>query len=257
MSSEYLEPLPTIEELDRMDDLSGPVLYSAEVRRLPHYTPEEETQHIEQARAGSEAARTALLKRCLPWLMAKATVIYTTNELRHSDIMDLVGAAHLDMVEAIPLALAADKPLSYLMSVGALAMKRYCYYGNPLVHPPRFREGQTPDAITTVSLEGPGWPVIATIAGPDVQLTEAEREEWQMQAEDQCVYDALDQLSPRYRETLTAYYGLYGEPTQRAGDIALAQGTNRSTVEHIIRRAKDKVARLVGKVVVRGRVGGA
>lgn len=257
MSSEYIEPLPTIEELDRMDDLSGSVLYSAELRRLPHYTPEEEAQSIAQARAGSETARTALLSHCLPWLMAKATVIYTTCEPRHSDIMDLVGAAHLDMVEAMPLALAADRPVRYLMSVGALAMKRYCYYGDPLVRPPRFREDQVHDTITTVSLESSDWPAMATIAGPDVQLIEAEAEEWQVHEEDQRVYDALNQLSPRHRETLTAYYGLYGQPAKRAADIAAEQGANKKAVEHIIRRAKDKVARQLGPLMVYERVGEA
>jgi len=53
-----------------------------------------------------------------------------------------------------------------------------------------------------------------------VQLTEAEAEEWQVHEEDQRVYDVLNQLSPLHRETLAAYYGLYGQPTMRAADIA-------------------------------------
>lgn len=237
MSSEYIEPLPTIEELDRMDDLSGPVLYSAELRRFPHYAPEAEAQHIAEARAGNEAATTALLKRCLPWLMAKATVIYTTCEPRHSDIMDLIGVAHLDMVEAMPNALVADKPIAYLMSVGALAMKRYCYYGDPLVRPPRYREDRPPyDHAETVSLEGGAWPLIASIPGQDAVLSKSEQEEWRVREEDQAVYNALNELSPHYREILTEYYGLYGQPVKRAGDIAAERGMNKKAVEHVIRR---------------------
>lgn len=74
--SEQIDRLPTIEELNAMPDLSGITLYSAELRRLPHYSREEEAQHIEQARLGDDEAKTALLNRCLPWLMKKATDIY-------------------------------------------------------------------------------------------------------------------------------------------------------------------------------------
>lgn len=71
--------------------------------------------------------------------MAKATVIYTENHPVHSDIMDLVGQANVEIIEALPIALEADNPIRYLMSVGALAMKRYCFYNDPLVKRPRGR----------------------------------------------------------------------------------------------------------------------
>ena len=239
--------MPTIEELDRMDDLSGIALYSAEVRRLPYYSREEMDSAIRQARLGNAEAHTALLNRCLPWLLAKATSVYTQYEPRHSDVMDLLGAAHVDMVEALPLALAADRPITYLMSVGALAMKRYCHYSDPLVRPPRYREDRPLyTEAEVVSLESERWPVIASIAGPEVVLTNPERDEWQLREQDQIVYNALNELSPRYRETLTEYYGLYGRPVKRAGDIAAERGMHKKAVEHVIRRAKDKVAEKLG-----------
>lgn len=247
---EHIEHLPTIEELNRMDDLSGITLYSAELHRLPHYSHEEEAHHIDQARLGDEDARDALIKRCLPWIMAKATNIYMEYGPQHSDVMDLIGAAHLDMVEAMPNALAADKPVTYLMSVGALAMKRHCYYGDPMVRPPRYKEDRPHyDQVEVLSLEHERWPIIEAISGPDVVLTEAELEEWKIREQDQILYDVLNQLNPNYRETLTAYYGLYGHPMQRAGDIAAERGMNKKAVEHVIRRAKDKVAEKLGPFV--------
>lgn len=250
MPHERTDRLPTIEELDRMEDLSGITLYSAELRRLPHYSREEEEYHIAQARLGNDESKTALLHRCLPWMMAKATKIYVEYNPRHSDIMDLVGVAHLDMVEAMPLALAAVRPVKYLASVGTLAMKRHCYYGDPLVRPPRYREDRHYEPVSVVSMEGYGWPIVESIAGPDVLLAEAEQEEWKMQVQDQIVYDALNQLNPRYREVLTDYYGLYGQPMKRAGDIAAEQSIQKKVVEHVIHRAKQKVAEKLGSFVV-------
>ena len=54
------------------------------------------------------------------------------------------------------------------------------------------------------------------------------------------MYSALQQLSPRYRDTLISYYSLYGESTKRIGDIAAAIHMKKA-VDHILRRAKDKL----------------
>lgn len=249
--SEQIDRLPTIEELNAMDDLSGVTLYSSELRRLPHYSHEEEAQHIALARQGDEDARAALINRCLPWLMKKATDIYVEHAPVHSDIMDLIGAAHLDMVEAMPNALAANKPVTYLMSVGALAMKRHCHYGDPLVRPPRYGDNRPQyDQIEILSLEHERWPVIESIPGRDMVLTEAELEEWRIREQDQAMYEALNQLNPNYRETLSEYYGLYGRPAKRAGDIALERGMQKKAVEHVIKRAKDRVAEKLGPLIL-------
>src|SRR2546430_2409019 len=102
MSSEYLLPL---EQLQQMDDLSGSTLYSAEVRRIPFIAREEQPTYVEAARNGDNEARNALLLNCLNWTMTKAASIYRDREPAHSDLMDLVGHAHLKMLEALPKAL--------------------------------------------------------------------------------------------------------------------------------------------------------
>src|SRR5579872_6024835 len=78
------EPLPlhpshtmlTVEELNRMDDISGSTLYSAETRRLPHIPRQEQQPLIAAARQGNTEARDALILTCLNWTMARAARIY-------------------------------------------------------------------------------------------------------------------------------------------------------------------------------------
>lgn len=231
----------TIEELNHMDDISGPVLYSAELRRLPFLTPKAEAQHITKAQAGNDESRSALLSHCLPWLMAKAVAVYAERRPSHSDVMDLVGQANLEMVEALPNALQADNPVRYLMSVGVLAMKRYSFYNDPMIRRPRRRPDDY-EHPTMASLEAGEWPLLENIAMPDISLTREETEEWKIREQDKIIYAALQQLSPHYRDTLVAYYGLYGQPAKRAGDIAKELQKNKKAVEHTLRRAKDKVA---------------
>lgn len=245
----HLECMPTIEELDCMDDISGPVLYSAELHRLPFYTPEEEADHISQARAGNEESQAALLTLCLPWLMVKATTIYFAYHPMHSDVMDLVGHANVEMVEALPNELQARSPVKYLMSVGAFAMRRYCYYNDPLIKRPRY-QGRENALPTTVSLESGDWPFIESLAAPNVSLAENEAAELKMQVQDQIVYDAMQRLSPRYRSVLTNHYGLYGQPVKRPGDIAEELGVSQSAVEHVIKRAKIKTAAILAPYVL-------
>lgn len=224
-----------------MDNISGPVLYSAEVRRLPFLMPEEESQHIAKAQAGDEESRSALVSRCLPWLMAKAAAVYAENRLLHSDVMDLVGQANVAMVEALPNALQADNPVKYLMSVGVLAMKRYSFYNDPMIHRPRHRPDDY-EHPTTISMEAGEWSLLGNITIPDIYVGQEETEEWKMCEQDQIIYQALQQLSPHYRDTLIAYYGLYGHPAKRAGEIAEELQKNKKAVEHTLRRAKAKIA---------------
>jgi RNA polymerase sigma factor (sigma-70 family) len=233
--------MPTIEELNLMEDISGITLYSAELRRLPLLTPEEEEQHIAEAKIGNEEARATLLSRCLPWLISKATSIYVEYQPRHSDLMDLVGQANVEMVEALPHALTADNPIRYLMSVGALAMKRYCFYNDPMVRRPR-RQSDDYHHPTTVSMEQHEWPLAETLASPDMYLTSEEAEEWKIREQDKLIYNALQQLNPRYRDMLTTYFGLYGQPAKRAGDIAEELHLKKKAVEHVLHRAKHCVA---------------
>src|SRR5712692_5815964 len=106
----------TTDELEQLDDLSGSALYSVEVKRIPYLTRDEEAACIEAARTGSLQARNELICDCLYWTLLKATATYQERTPPHSDLMDLVGHAHVTLLEAFPKALAADKPVKYLMS---------------------------------------------------------------------------------------------------------------------------------------------
>src|SRR6184192_3965432 len=162
----YRETLPTTAELDRMEDLSGSVLYSAEVKRIPFIPREEQPAYIEAARSGDEAAGQRLVVNCLNWTMTTAASVYRDRGPAHSDLMDLVSHAHLKMLEALPKAVHADDPMRYLMSVSALEMRLYCTYEDPLVKRPRWRlKDDTHPA--TVSLEAGTKPPVETIAVTD------------------------------------------------------------------------------------------
>src|SRR5438067_13593371 len=161
------ETLPTLDELKRMDDLSGSTLLSAEVKRITLLAREEQPAYIEAAQVGDTDATHALILNCLNWTMTKAASIYRDREPAHSDLMDLVGHGHLKMLEALPKALHANDPTRYLMSVSALEMRLYCTYDDPLVRRSRWRP-KSDNHPTTVSLEAGTMPPIHAIAAPDV-----------------------------------------------------------------------------------------
>src|SRR5690349_881282 len=108
MPGEYML---TTDELDQLDDLSGRVLYEAEVQRIPYLTPDERDAYIAEARLGSQEARNQLITDCLHYTLYKAKATYQERRPAHSDVMDLVGHAHVKLLEALPTALAADKPM--------------------------------------------------------------------------------------------------------------------------------------------------
>src|SRR5438046_2030010 len=128
MPSEML----TIDELDQMDDLSGSALLRAEVQRIRYLTPGERDNYIAAARSGNEEARSALLTDCLHFVLYKASVTYQERRPPHSDMMDLIGHAHIKLLEAFPKALTADAPMKYLLSIAAIEMRLYCTYDDPM-----------------------------------------------------------------------------------------------------------------------------
>src|SRR5437868_458925 len=127
------EYMLTADELDQMDDLSGSALLRAEVQRIPFIPRDEQPAYIEAARAGDETAQHDLILNCLNWTMTKAASIYRDRQPPHSDLMDLVGHAHLKLLETLPKALQAVNPTGYLMSVAALEMRLYCTYDDPMI----------------------------------------------------------------------------------------------------------------------------
>src|SRR5437660_1193495 len=128
-----LHPLTmlTREELQGMDDLSGSTLYTAEVKRIPRLSLEEQQPLFDEARQGSLEARNRLVLHCLHSTLNIAARIYAQRQPKHSDFMDLVSAAQVKMLEKFDKALATEEPLSSLIRTAAFEMKMYGIYDEP------------------------------------------------------------------------------------------------------------------------------
>ncbi|HJT58340.1 MAG TPA: hypothetical protein VJ761_17680 [Ktedonobacteraceae bacterium] len=227
------ETLPTIDELNRFDDLSGAALHSAEVRRIGFIPRAEQPAYVAAAQQGDIEARNELVINCLNWTMTKAASIYQDKQPEHSDLMDLVGHAHVSMLESMPRALRARDPVRYLMAVSEVEMRIYCLYHDPMVKRPNWRAPTYPHP-TTVSLEAESY----TVVGRAVQL-EAE----QPALGYQLISDALASLSATRRAIMEAAYGLNGFPAMRIGEIALRFNLPKKTVENYLYRSKRQLAR--------------
>ena len=222
--------LPTLDELNRMDDLSGAALYRTEVQRLPYLTREQQADYVGAAQAGDTDATHALILNCLNWTMRRAHVIYRDRAPQHTDVMDLVGTANMRMLEAAPNALTAHDPVSYLMTVASNAMRWQVTYRDPLVTR-QHDQPLTKAHPTTVSLED--WDVPVALA-PLVTRGH------------QFVHDALKQLSKRHQIVLAAAYGLHGERVMKHEDIAVMLNVSKGTVEKYLWRAKRRLAAKLG-----------
>ncbi len=234
MPGEYML---TTDELDQLNDISGAALYSAEVKRIPYLTSDETAACIEAARAGSVQARNELICDCLHYTLYKADVTYRDRHPPHSDVMDVLGQAHVTLVEAFPRAMMAEKPIKYLLSMAALEMRLYCTYDDTLIRRPRTRPFSA-DHPYTVSIEAVGVPEAAEVA------EQRPNEEYQL------VYDAVQQLTEQRREIITAVYGLFGHAVTSIEEIAEQRQLKRATVKNYLWRAKTTLARKLGPFVL-------
>jgi RNA polymerase sigma factor (sigma-70 family) len=230
------ETLPTLDELKRMDDLSGANLYRAEVQRIPYLPRDEQPAYIEAAVSGDREATHALILNCLNWTMRRAHTIHRDREPEHTDVMDLVGTANVRMLETVPNALQADDPVAYLMTVASHAMRWHVTYRDPLVTRHRDQPFTKPHP-GTVRLEERDVPVTDCVAAP---------------ADCQFVYEALSKLSKRHQIVLEAAYGLRGSRAMKNEDIALMLNVDKGTVEKYLWRAKKRLARKLGELGMSG-----
>lgn len=178
----------TIDELDQLEDISGAALYRAEVQRLPYLTPAERDSYLDAARAGSIDARNELICDCLHYTLYKADVTYRQRSPPHSDMMDLVGHAHVALLEAFPKALTAATPMKYLLSIAALEMRLYCTYDDPLVQRPRSQPFSA-DHPRTVRIEPSALPTV-----PIAKHT-SEADYWRL-------HEAIQTLTEQRREII-------------------------------------------------------
>ncbi len=229
-----------LDHLNQMDDLSGAALYRAEVRQIPFLNGDEQASIVAAAKAGDTEAANRLICNCLNWTMRRAVAIHRDQKPTHSDVMDLIGHANLSMLEAMPFALRADNPISYLMTVSAAAMRRYVAYKDPLIERSRDRPLSEPHQIT-VSIDGNA-PYTRTLPAQNMELTSAETNEQLNSPMYQIVYWAVHNLSNQYRRVVIAAHGLFGHPTMKNQDIADMLGLPKQTVEKYLWRGRKRLA---------------
>src|SRR5205814_2210080 len=125
--------LLTVDELNAFGDLSGVSLNKAETHHTPPLTTEEQNALLVEARRGSIAARNRVLMSCLSLTVRMAEYKTRERRMRHSDLTDLIGTAHISMLEKFPKALAQEDPIHYLMTEVMYAVKHYMIYKDPMI----------------------------------------------------------------------------------------------------------------------------
>jgi DNA-directed RNA polymerase specialized sigma24 family protein len=205
--------IPTIEEL-----------YRSEVRKLPRLTAEDEQELVRRARAGDAEARSDLITSCLNYVgfMAARYKCY----VNHDDYLDLVGIGNLAVVEHLDRSLLRDNPCAYLRGVVKYTVLHYCYTHASLISRP-----QQSAPVYTVSLdtarsdEQPLSQRIAFQESPPVRK----------HPEYAFLYQALEQLSPQYREVVSCHFGLYDRAPESLYTMSRRMSANvKGTIAYLM-----------------------
>jgi RNA polymerase sigma factor (sigma-70 family) len=224
----------TIDELDELPELSGQTLYKAEVQRIMLMNDAEEQAVANAARAGDQASEELLIHQCLRYVLVKARTTYADFRPAHTEVMDLVGIAHVSIMENLPNALASSNPMAYLLSVAAKEMRRACFYDDPLI--PRTRR-------LPRSQQHPGTELTDMDALPIPESLPARPNE-QLEA-------AVMDLSEKKRLVLIAVYGLFGQARKPRQEIAAELEMKPVTVDKYLYASKRKLAETLGWYVLR------
>lgn len=217
----------TITTLNELNDLSAETLYGLEVKQLnARLSPEAEAMHIEQARAGDNEARQALILHCISYALAKANSIYYERRPCHVDVLDLAQEANLKMLERIDKALEARDPVRYLVTLAVRAIQMYCTYHAPMIQKPGYSlkvlAKIDPYPATVESLDAPiyeeGQRLKVELIEAPASHTELNDERRQYRFKP--LYEAVKHLNPRQRATTIRRYGLFGQPAETLSEIA-------------------------------------
>ena len=246
-----LQTMLTLEELNRMSDLSGSRLYSAELKRLPLLSREEQQPLIAKARDGDKTAKDALVIHCLHWSIRRAARLYRQQQPEHLDLMDLVGTANVEIMEKFERALEKDDPVKFLLASCAYEMESHVGNRDELISRPRYdREKMRrldPVPSTTVSLDVPPregqHPLIETIAVEYKEPQEiVERREQRKYA---MLHQAVRELRPTLRHSIIESFGLFGQAARTNHELAAAYHiTKRGVNDRNLRAGKILAERL-------------
>src|SRR6185437_11632803 len=230
------ETLPA-EPIDRLEEISAQSVYYATVRQLPFLTDEQQATYAEAARNGDTEAAYQLFTNCLNWTIDKAYYLYQAHQPAHTDLMDLIGHANIKMLEALPNALKSTDPVKYLMSVGAYEMHTYCIRRDPMIRRPKVEPKHYEHPMTVSNTTT--WARVEELRGPDVLLTPEE------EPTDDTLYEAIDRLPEKQRYLIMGYYGLGAFAAHKADELAVQFGTTKKGIESSLRRAHERLGRLL------------
>jgi len=230
--------LLTVVELKDVGDLSGVALYKVETSHIPPLTPEEQNALLEEARKGSIEARNRVIVDCLPLTIRMEVFKCRERKLRHSDMVDLLGVANVNMLEKFPKALAEEDPIHYLMTEVMYAMKHYMLYNDPMIQRSRQVKFDPTHPITE--------------SGEAAQYERLHAPPLRLVAEEPATYPELHQaiakLVPNRRSAITRRFGLYGHPEESVRDIARSEGrTYRSIDSAVLNERRSLAKALYGK----------
>lgn len=221
----------TLEELQQITDISGPTLYSAEAKRIPRLTRDEQKAVIEKARQGDADARDAVVMNCLNWTMMKAAYIHAVASPEHLDLMDLVGVGYVEIMEKVDRSLEKDDPVIYLLSSAAYEMKSHAGFKDDLISRPRAStealKKRDPFPVRTVTLEEKMYE-ISSVAPTETSYPS--------------LHEAMNSLTPSCRRTIIESYGLNGQPAKTLQEIAKESNLKYSGVRDAHLRGRKQLA---------------
>ncbi len=223
----------TLDELNEIGDISGLALYQAEAKRIPPLTPEAQDALLEEARHGSMKARNRLLMSCLSDTIRMAKYKLSERELRHSDLMDLLGVANVKMLEKFPKALEKEDPIHYLMTEIMYDMKHYMLYKDPMIQRSKQVKFDPSHPITS-SGEAERY---ERLPAPDMKLVTEEPTHYPE------LHSAIANLTPLRRNALTRRFGLYGYPTESVGEIAKSEGVTYRSIDSAVFNGRRSLAK--------------
>jgi DNA-directed RNA polymerase sigma subunit (sigma70/sigma32) len=173
-------------------------LYRREVRSLPRFTRAEEQELVRRARGGDADARTALIQSCLNYVGFMAA--WHARYVVHDEYLDLVGIGNVAVVEHVDEALTRENPCAYLRGCAKFAIIYHCFNRDSLIPTP----WQAKQRISVTSLDTPVY--ANTVQAEPVVVRESPDYSW--------LYQAMEQLPPRYQEVLIRRFGLYDRPVE-------------------------------------------
>lgn len=245
-----MNTLPDLETLQTLFDLSSTTLYRIEVHSLAQVEGAERTPLYERARQGDAEARAILLYHCLPYLFAKAHLIYDERRPGHIDVLDLVGEANVFALEHLDLALSKRDPIPYLFAMTVSHMERYCIYSAPLIQRPFGMNAETlarRQQYTSVeSLDAPLDAEDETVLLVDrIQAPVTKQSEVDFNARFSPLYEAIERLPLSSRMAIIHFYGLFDQPADTALELSKKWQVRYETVNANKRAGYRKLQKLL------------